>query len=374
MLLCIRSVRSSYSHVTNPYHRVTRGCKTTYSSFTTNAFLRRDIGPDDQPSQVDPTELVDEPDSAQGEYISLTSKLHHYPTHTIEPEYKATQQPLSTLLPPSPSSNHSSQHTFLAHSRRTGLNPASTTYTGTRYEYLTLSSLQRLGIELTRKGGTGDKGVDLVGFWHLPQWQHSVRTDSDTDQNGPEKANERLRVVVQCKRISTTTKGSKAVGPSVVRELEGAFRGAPSGWRSRESTVGILVSTKAATKGVIESMRRSESALAWVLLEEIDDEAVVKDAAVNAADATESQSSLEEEHGRGEAESNDTDPPSIPTTANYNPIRGRIRQILWNQKAKDLGLEGLDVVKRYGRDDEDEVVLMWKGRAVQGLSADKRQD
>ena len=280
MLLCIRSVRSSYSHVTNPYHRVTRACKTTYSSFTTHAFLRRDIGADDQPSQVDPTELVDEPASAQGEYVSLTSKLHHYPTHTIEPEYKATQQPLSTLLPPSPSSNHSSQRSFLAHSRRTGLNPTSTTYTGTRYEYLTLSSLQRLGIELTRRGGTGDKGVDLVGFWHLPQWQYSVRSDSDTEIE-PEKRNERLRVVVQCKRISTTAKGSKAVGPSVVRELEGAFRGAPSGWRSRESTVGILVSTRAATKGVIESMRRSESALAWVLLEEIDEEAAVKDAAVN---------------------------------------------------------------------------------------------
>ena len=47
-------------------------------------------------------------------------------------------------------------------------------------------------------------------------------------------------------------------------------------------------------------------------------------------------------------------------------LQGRIKQILWNQAARDLGLEGVDVVKRYDSGGEEEVVLMRGGRVWGG--------
>ncbi|TVY34146.1 Uncharacterized protein LSUB1_G006391, partial [Lachnellula subtilissima] len=87
------------------------------------------------------------------------------------------------------------------------MDPRSTTYVGTHYEYTVQTALSRLGLSLKRIGGRSDYGIDLIGTWNLPS---SLQP---------------LQVLIQCKALA-----SKAE-PRVVRELEGAFVGAPTGWR-----------------------------------------------------------------------------------------------------------------------------------------------
>ena len=127
---------------------------------------------------------------------------------------------------------------------------------------------------------------------------------------------------MQCKALKAK------LGPNLIRELEGAFVGAPAGYRG-QGVVGVLVSPREATKGVRDAMGRSRWPMVWVMLEVLQ------------------QSSGE----------------------------GRVRQVLWNKAAGDVGLEGLDVTVRYGLPVEagggDEVgkecVLMWQGRPLPGL-------
>lgn len=165
------------------------------------------------------------------------------------------------------------------------------------YEYLAQATLRRYGFQLQRCGGRADQGVDLIGHWHIPE------------SLGPP-----LRVLVQCKR------SENGVGPSVVRELEGAFRGAPAGWRGSEA-VGVLVGRGKATRGVLEALRKSERGLVWVLMEELE-----------------------------------------------GSLKGRVKQVLWNPKAAEIALEGVNVVPKYSTavgglgPVPDHVVLVWKGK------------
>ncbi|ETI27803.1 hypothetical protein G647_00252 [Cladophialophora carrionii CBS 160.54] len=118
--------------------------------------------------------------------------------------------------------------------------------------------------------------------------------------------------------------------------------------------IGVLVSTKPATKGVVDSMRRSTRGLVWVMMEE----EVPTSPEIELDDSSSSE-------GRGEVrpppeqqeDSSSSEAPS-PTTV----LSGRVKQILWNQAARDLGLEGVDVVKRYDGEGREEVVLMRGGR------------
>ncbi len=166
------------------------------------------------------------------------------------------------------------------------------------------NTLRRLGFSLTRIGGRDDSGVDLLGGWHLPSSPYP------------------LRVIVQCKAL----KGK--LGPNLVRELEGAFIGAPNGWRG-EGVLGMLVSPKSATKGVREAMGRCRWAMVWIMLEN-----------------------------------------------QYS--QGRIRQVLWNRAAAKIGLEGVTVTMKYGKkaDGEEEqgdggldgeCLLLWKDRPIEAL-------
>jgi Protein of unknown function (DUF2034) len=196
--------------------------------------------------------------------------------------------------------NHHDLPSFLDYAQRTGLSSTSTTYVGTRYEYTVQHRLRQLGFSLSRIGGRDDSGIDLLGTWLLPSNPHP------------------LRVIVQCKAL----KGK--LGPNLIRELEGAFIGAPIGWRG-EGVLGILVSPKSATKGVREAIGRSRWAMGWIMVENEDG-------------------------------------------------TGRVRQMLWNRAAANIGLEGITVTMRYGesRDDADgglqgECVLMWKERPIEGL-------
>lgn len=122
-----------------------------------------------------------------------------------------------------------------------------------------------------------------------------------------------LRVLVQCKAMKTK------ISPECVRELEGAVAGAPDAWKG-VGTVGVLCGKKPATQGVRDAVRRSGMPVVWVMVEEI---------------------------GEGEEK------------------RGRVRQVLWNKRVEDLGLEEMGVGVKHivggGQELTKETVLLWNG-------------
>jgi hypothetical protein len=168
-------------------------------------------------------------------------------------------------------------------------------------------------------GGKADSGIDLLGLWHLPTSTHPVRT------------------IVQCKALKAKP------GPNLIRELEGAFIGAPAGWRGK-GVLGIMCSKREATKGVREAMSRSRCPLAWVGIE-----------------------SLESDFNSNKNELNADEDGDESAVDLYAEGKGVIKQVLWNNRARALGLEGIDVTTRYMGDmTENEMVLMWKGEIWKG--------
>jgi hypothetical protein len=184
-----------------------------------------------------------------------------------------------------PTGNHHDLPSFLDYASRVGVDQQSSVYVGTLYEYTVQSSLERLGISLKRVGGRSDYGIDLLGTWNVP---------STTSP---------LKVLVQCKARTAKAK------PSEIRELEGAFVGAPSGWRGT-GVLALLVSQQQATKGVRDALGRSRWPMGFVMC---------------------------------------TD-------------QGKILQMLWNRKADDEGLLGVGVTVKYagGAREDKEIVLTWK--------------
>jgi hypothetical protein len=192
--------------------------------------------------------------------------------------------------PESPTTNHDDLPSFLEYASRVSLDPQTTTYVGTHYEYMVQSSLESLGMSLKRVGGKSDYGIDLLGTWTLPS------------------ASQPLRVLVQCKALAAK------IDPKTARELEGAFVGAPQGWRG-SGVLGFLVSQKSATKGVREALGRSRWPMGYVLCNS----------------------------------------------------EGKILQMLWNRRAEQEGLEGIGVGLKYAGGDlnEKEVVLTWKEEVLE---------
>lgn len=190
-------------------------------------------------------------------------------------------------FPEPPTSNHHDLPSFLEHAERSGLDPKSSLYVGTHYEYTVAQTLAKYRFYLRRIGGQSDYGTDLLGIWTIPS------------------ASEPLKVLVQCKALSRKS------APSLIRELEGAFVGAPVGWRGH-GVVGIFVTEKPATKGVRDSLARSKWPMGFVSCTR----------------------------------------------------EGNVQQMLWNQRAEEEGLEGLGVGLRYSGEDEGEpyLLLTWKGR------------
>ncbi|KAG5949647.1 hypothetical protein E4U53_005784 [Claviceps sorghi] len=188
----------------------------------------------------------------------------------------------------SPSPQHSDLASFVSYAKKTGLDKTSTVYVGTHYEYTVARSLFRYGFDLRRIGGSFDYGTDLVGTWTLP---------------APASSPLSTRVLVQCKA------GSQRIAPRHVRELEGAFVGAPVGWRGA-GVLGVLVSEYSATKGVREALGRSQ----W------------------------------------------------PMLCMCCSRKGIVSQMLWNQRAQELGLEAYGVSVRHGG--LGDVVLMYHGKAI----------
>ncbi|KAI9865818.1 MAG: hypothetical protein M1824_000078 [Vezdaea acicularis] len=232
-------------------------------------------------------------------------------------EELVTTQPVPKPPTASPltdvSSRHHSMTSFLAHATATSLSKASTVYIGTLYEYTVLASLRRLGFTLTRTGGRSDRGIDLRGHWTIPSLARNSTKAGENPSNPLEtlKANNSIPVLLQCKALRRTS------SPSTIRELEGAFAGAPTGWRN-ENTVAILVSMKPATKGVREAVGRSGLPLAFCMVD-------------------------------GE---------------------GVVRQLIWNRWVSQKMGEQFGVGLRYtvrGEETSEEIVLTDKGRVIQDV-------
>ncbi|ROV91702.1 hypothetical protein VMCG_09250 [Cytospora schulzeri] len=133
--------------------------------------------------------------------------------------------------PEPPTANHNDLASFLNYVERSGLDRKSTLYVGTHYEYTVAQVLSKYGFYLQRVGGHSDYGIDLLGTWTVPS------------------SSEPLRVLIQCKAISRKS------SPNLMRELEGAFVGAPVGWKGH-GVLGIFVTEKTATKGAMGLMFR----------------------------------------------------------------------------------------------------------------------
>ncbi|PHH70842.1 hypothetical protein CDD80_5698 [Ophiocordyceps camponoti-rufipedis] len=217
----------------------------------------------------------------------------------VQPELiiQASQQRLihsqsaseSDALPEPSSAQHSDLTSFLDYARRSGLNSRSTVYVGTHYEYTVAAALFRHGFSLQRVGGASDYGTDLVGTWTLPPFPRP------------------MRVLLQCKA------GVQRVGPHHVRELEGAFIGAPVGWRGH-GVLGVLVCERPATRGIRDSLIRSRWPMAFLCCSR----------------------------------------------------EGGLSQLLWNRRAEDEGLQGLGVAVRYAEESATapELVFTCNGLAV----------
>lgn len=199
---------------------------------------------------------------------------------------------------------HSDLESFLEDAKRRGLDEKSPLFTGTRYEYLVAERLARYGFSLRRIGGASDFGVDLVGEWTVP----SSTSPAINVMNPTIKVtNPAIKVLVQCKG------GIQRVGPHMIRELEGSFAGAPPGWRG-QGVLGLLVAEKTATKGMRDALGRAGMPMGYFCCEGED---------------------------------------------------GVVRQMLWNQRAEDGGLEGVDVaLRRGGERNVGEVVLVKNGEPL----------
>lgn len=278
---------------------------------------------------------------------SNSSASHFEPNEQVIARTNADDQPLRSLLPVHPS--HSSLSTYISHAERSALNPTRHTYLGTRYEYLAQASLSRIGFDLLRTGKTGDRGVDLAGWWYLLPPSPDASTSA-----------ERLRVVVQCKRIT----GKRKLTPSVVREMDGAFLGAPAGWKG-DAVSGIIVSTKPATKGVISALQSSKRALVWICLEEHDLQTNESAEVPSPSDTHVSGTTDSAQDSRSEDDTDDSE-----ERHTYDSVSGRVTQLLYNNAARQMHLEGLDVVKKHHLAGEttslssDGIALVYRGQPV----------
>ncbi|KAI9793806.1 MAG: hypothetical protein M1833_000529 [Piccolia ochrophora] len=135
--------------------------------------------------------------------------------------------------------------------------PPSTHAIGTAYEHLVLRALTRLHFTLQHTGRSRDLGIDLLGQFQPPSLLSP------------------LPVLVQCKHVPPS--------PSLVRELEGAFAGAPAGggWRG-ERVWALLVCNKPATRGVLDGVGRGGGGARGMGFAMVDDEGVVRQLVWNA--------------------------------------------------------------------------------------------
>ncbi|KAI0396377.1 hypothetical protein F5Y17DRAFT_118433 [Xylariaceae sp. FL0594] len=211
--------------------------------------------------------------------------------------------------PEAPSKDqHNDVASYVAYAERTGLDVKSNVFVGTHYEYTVAAALRPLGFDLRRVGGQSDNGIDLLGTWTVPSVSALTPVSTHHHHHQPRPP---LRVLLQCKAY--TSMRSSKIGPRYIRELEGAYLGAPPGWRG-SGVLGLLVTQRPATRGVREALSRSR----W---------------------------------------------PLVYASCSKG---GALEQMLWNARAEDEGLQGMGVTAVLSRDDRhgspQRLVLTWNGR------------
>ncbi|KAF8457622.1 hypothetical protein BDZ91DRAFT_744181 [Kalaharituber pfeilii] len=171
---------------------------------------------------------------------------------------------------------HNDIPSFKEYAVSVGLDPMTTVYRGTLYEYIVSRALFEKNMVLIRSGGRDDRGIDLHGYWHIPQPTlfpnntlpiiplPSTTPSADPDLSSPIlsptlpspssiRLNKPLPVLIQCKGLSNA-----APGPNIIRELSGTMANHPP------STIGILASLSPCTPGARSAMRLSRRAMAYV--------------------------------------------------------------------------------------------------------------
>ncbi|EGS21113.1 uncharacterized protein CTHT_0029540 [Thermochaetoides thermophila DSM 1495] len=204
------------------------------------------------PEDEHPDEALQPPKPPESQEPTSSTSLDPSPPQlqTTEPSQSPPKpqsrvdQPLIYPSPPS-APNHHDLPTFLEYASRTNLDPETSVYVGTLFEYTTCAALARYGFSLRRVGGVSDGGVDLLGTFSPP----GVRKHASVPN---------LKVIAQCKAV-------RKPGPHLVRELEGAFASAPVGWRGSSGVLGLLVTGRPATRGIREALGRSSWPMAFVM-------------------------------------------------------------------------------------------------------------
>lgn len=134
-------------------------------------------------------------------------------------------------------SKHHDLRSFLnfIQSQHTRIATDSTYYKGLLYEYTVQHALQKLiGIQpLSRCGGTGDNGIDLMGIWDL---EHKRKKTSTATSDSS------LTVLVQCKASMAKT------GARLFREMEGVHSYHVSKSKEEGKTLLIVAAPSAITK------------------------------------------------------------------------------------------------------------------------------
>lgn len=181
---------------------------------------------------------------------------------------------------------HQDLASFLDYAEEYNLKTTSTVFKGTLFEYTVAEALKAYDMSLNRVGKANDHGIDLLGHWSLP--------DSPA-----------LRVLVQCKMTKPV--------PAFIRELEGSYVGAPSGWQG-DNVLALLTSRYAASPGTQQAIQRSKWPLGFLQIN----------------------------------------------------TEGVVRQFIWNATAIDCGLSGVGVASRYATTTdtpavETSIALTWLG-------------
>lgn len=296
--------------------------------------------------------------------VPLQSRIHHLPTsrsrsiHVYVPDPEAIKSKTKTIKSNARIvADHYDLNSFLRYQATNAITPTTSVYLGTRYEYLIQRHLQdRLGFSLTRIGGKGDGGVDLIGTWTLP----SISSTPSTSTVLPSTT---FRILIQAKRLAPHRKPM----PALMRELEGTLNSSTSArpiseafqyhlLRKQEErlrstmiapvnqalsadttptpttktnstttnnpteqpTLAILITTNPLTPGIQSFMASSRRNLMYICLEE--------------TSPPNSPNSLSSANSSSNTQ-------TIPST--------RIQQITWNAAAAQAGLEGYNVGMRY---------------------------
>lgn len=135
-------------------------------------------------------------------------------------------------------STHHDLPSWLEHVKCEGIDISRGLHKGTNFEYSTQNGLQLYSFQLTRVGGRNDLGIDLIGTWTLPSAPYE------------------LKVLVQCKAYEAS--------PAHVRELQSAF--ANSAIHGGSHSIALLVSSKPATKGVLNAVQQCPRPMAFVYM------------------------------------------------------------------------------------------------------------